>query len=231
MITLQPIPSPAPRAGKSILLHQLFPVLGLCLTLLLCGCASESPWKKETFALTAPSAKTGAGAHTNILCLRRVTVSPLYGGKLLVYRTGENGYERDPYAEFLVPPNQMMDECLRFCLRDGHAFAAVLEPDSGLKSSCFMDVSVSQLYGDFRQFDKPFAVLQMRFVLYVTTPANDGRMIWQREFSKRLPLAHRTSTDLVAVWDTELQEIMDEANTNLRELTIPEIGTQQPGGG
>jgi hypothetical protein len=201
------------------------PISAVLLTLILSGCASNAPWKTQSFALASLSGAGGSVAHTNVLSLRRVTVSPLYGGKPLVYRTGDNSYERDPYAAFLVPPNEMMDESVRLCLRDGHAFADVLEPDSGLKSSCFMEVSVSQLYGDFRQVDKPSAVLQMRFVLYITTPAEEGRMIWQREISKRSPLAQRTAAALIAGWSIELQEIMDEVNTELKHVALPEVPT------
>ena len=223
MTALRSIPISPPPAKGSFALRQLLTASGLTLALLVGGCSSNAPWKKQAFALATPSGGTGPVAHTNILSLRRVTVSPLYGGKALVYRTGDNSYERDPYAEFLVPPNQMMDECLRMCLRDGHAFGAVLEPDSGLNSSCFMEASVSQLYGDFRQPGKPLAVLQIRFELYMTTPADDGRMVWQRELSKRLPLAHRTAAALVAGWSAGLQEIMDEVNTELKHVEIPEV--------
>ena len=191
--------------------------------MLLCGCASRAPWKKEAFALTAPSGETGSAAHTNVLSLHRVTVSPLFDGQPLVYRTGEDSYERDPYAEFLVPPNRMLEQCLRNGLRNGHAFADVPDPGGSPKSSCSMDVSVSQLYGDFRQPEKPFAVLQLRFLLHSTEPANRGRVLWQRELSKRLPLAHRTPAALVAGWNAGLRQIMEEVNTELNHLPIPEV--------
>jgi uncharacterized lipoprotein YmbA len=222
MIVLQSIPLSAPAAGKSIWLPKVSAVSGLILTLLLCGCASAAPWKKQAFALTAPATETGAGTHTNLLSLRRVTFSPLFEGRALVYRTGENSYEQDPYAEFLVPPNEMLEDCLRLYLRQGHAFAAVLDPDSGLHSSCSMAVSVNQLYGDFRQPDKPFAVLQMRFLLYSTTPADYGHVLWQHEYRRNLPVARRSAETLVAGWNAGLQGIMEEVNTALTQLAISE---------
>jgi uncharacterized lipoprotein YmbA len=214
---------PTPAAGRILAWRHGWLASGLGLALLLGGCASRSPWKQEAFALTVPAAgETGSATHTNIMTLRRVTVSPLFAGKPLVYRTGDNSYEQDPYAEFLVPPNQMLEACWGQGLLAGHAFAGVLGPDSDRKSDCAMEVSVNQLYGDFRQPVQPGAVLQMRLMLYSTQPADYGRVLWQREFAKRLPLAQRTPAALVAGWNAGMQEVMAEVNTELTHLAVPE---------
>jgi uncharacterized lipoprotein YmbA len=226
MTTLQSITLPAQPAGQSILHLQFLRLPGVFLILLLCGCASESPWKKQLFALTTPSDEIGAFAHTNFLSLPRVTVSPLFEGNALVYRTGENIYEWDPYAEFLAPPDQMLEECLRLYLRAGHAFADVLDSSSSLKSSCSLEVSVSKLYGDFRQPGKPFAVLEIRLTLYGTD--NRHHMLWQRDFSKSVPLLQRTPAALLAGWNTGLQQIMAETNLQLKRLEIPGVVSAKP---
>jgi ABC-type uncharacterized transport system auxiliary subunit len=197
-------------------------VSGLIAILLLCGCASRKHWKRESFAFTAPPAEAGLAAHTNVLSLQRVTVSPLFAGQPFVYRAGENSYEKDFYAEFLVAPNQMLEQCLRTWLRNGHAFADVLDPGSNLKSSCSMEISVSQLYGDFQKPDKHFAVLQLRFLLYSNEPPNRGRVLWEQERSKRVAFAPRSPAALVKSWNTALQEIMGEINPELQHLAIPE---------
>jgi ABC-type uncharacterized transport system auxiliary subunit len=221
--SLHPIPPSAPkRFYASRKLFGLF-----ILALLLGGCASRAHWKKETFALTAPSAGPGPAAHTNILSLRRVTVSPLFEGRPLVYRTGEHTYETDSYAEFLVPPARMLEECLRARLRNGHAFAGVLDLGGNLKPDCSLDVSVSLLYGDFQRPDRPLAVLQMRFLLYSADPRDRGRVLWAREFLKSVPFTRRTPAALVAAWDTALQQIMDEVNADLKQLIIPSPPPEQ----
>ena len=222
MKALESSAKPPPPAGRLIALRQMALLSGLIFAMLLCGCASRAPWQKETFAFVVPSGDIGSPAHTNILSLKGVTISALYQGQQFVYRTGENSYEQDPYAEFLVPPNRMLEECLRLCLRNGHSFAEVLDPGSSLEQSCSLEVFVSQLYGDFRQPDQPFGVVQMSFLLYSTEPAYRGRVLWQREFFKRLPLGHRTAVALVAGWDTCLQQIMEEVNADLTHLAVPE---------
>jgi ABC-type uncharacterized transport system auxiliary subunit len=212
MITL---PSISKAVGITTAQRQLLLVSSLTLTLLVCGCASRSPWKQESFALNIPfSGESGSAAHTNILALRRVTVSTLFQDQPLVYRTGENSYEADPYAEFLVPPDRMLEECLLISLRNGRAFSEVLDAGSSLKSNCSMEVSVSQLYGDFRQRGKPCAVLQIHFMLYRTD--DHEHVLWQRDFSKSVPLPQRTPAALLAGWNTGLQQIMEEMNLELK---------------
>ncbi len=223
MITLESNPTSPPTAGKPIPLRQLLFVTGTFLTLLLCGCASRSHshWKMQSFAIATPPSEPGSAAHTNILSLHRVTVSPLFEGQPFVYRTGENTYERDPYAGFFVSPNRMFEQSLRTSLGNGHAFEDVLDPGSSLKSSCSMEVSVSQLYGDFREPNHPFAVLQLHFLVFSTDPANRGHVLWQREFSRRLPISHRTPAALLAGWNEALQQIMTEVNAELNHLAVP----------
>jgi hypothetical protein len=65
----------------------------------------------------------------------------------------------------------------------------------------------------------------MHFLLYSTNPADYGRVLWQQEFSKSLPLARRTAATLIAGWNAGLQEIMEEVNTALNQLAIS--GTNQ----
>jgi ABC-type uncharacterized transport system auxiliary subunit len=211
---------PSVKTGGSIALRHVILLSSLILVLVLCGCASraKSKWKKDEFAITTPASEAGPAAHTNVLSLHRVTVAPLFEGQPFVYRTGENSYERDPYAEFFVTPNRMFEQCLRVYLRNGHAFADVLDPGSNLKSSCSMEISVSQLYGDFRQPKQPFAVLQLRFLFYSTEPDTVGRVLWEQEFSKQLPIAQRTPKALVAGWNAGLKQIMEETNMELKRL-------------
>jgi ABC-type uncharacterized transport system auxiliary subunit len=222
MITLRTSPTTPPPAGKPIARWQLLLLSGLTVALLLCGCTSRTHWRREEFAFATPADETGTAAHTNILSLRGVKVSPLFEGQALVYRTGENSYEHDAYAEFLIPPSRMLDNYLRISLRNGHAFAEVLNSGSSLDSSCSMEISVNELYGDFRQSDKPQAVLQLRFLLYSTEPDNYGRVLWQGELSRHLPVAHRTPAALVAGWEAGLQQIMDEVNADLDHLAVPD---------
>ncbi len=159
---------------------------------------------------------------TNVLSLRRVAVSPLFEGQSFVYRTGQDSYERDPYASFFVVPARMFEECLRHELRGGGAFAQVAEPGSALTPSHSAEVNVSDLYGDFRNPAHPAAVLRLRILLFHAA-SRSGDLLWEKEFSARIPFATRTPAALVAAWNQGLRQIMSRLDADLKAAmaTLP----------
>ena len=73
------------------------------------GCLSKPPLHKQTFTFGAPpTASGGAVAGDRVLGIRSLRIAPPFDGRSLVYRTGEFSYVRDPYAEFLDPPEEEM---------------------------------------------------------------------------------------------------------------------------
>jgi uncharacterized lipoprotein YmbA len=175
------------------------------------GCLSRPPLAKETFALSLPNRSAPPKNGTNSLALRQVTLSPLFEGRAFVYRTGEHAYERDPYAEFLVPPERMLATAIREYLRGSGAFGAVLEPGSAFKPTQFAEVNVAELYGDFRKPEDTCAVLTLRWTLF--TSASEPAVGFEATASRRIPLKDRTAAALVAGWNQALREILDEIAT------------------
>lgn len=185
---------------------------------LLAGCLSRPALKVESFAFETP-AVTGSGVtSTNILALKSVTIAPTFEGQQFVYRTGDQTYERDPYAMFLVPPARMLMGTLAAHLRNGAGFADVLTETSPIKTSRSAQVYISELYGDFRKPEEAAAVLTLRFVLVVSDGAALGQSIWQREVSRRVALTQRTAAALAAGWNDALVQSMAEINSALKSL-------------
>ncbi len=90
----------------------------LAAVLALCGCLSKPPLHKQTFTFGAPPTASGsAGAGDRVLGIRSLRIAPPFDGRSLVYRTGEFSYVRDPYAEFLDPPEEEMMAPVRGWLR------------------------------------------------------------------------------------------------------------------
>src|SRR6266446_2755978 len=117
---------------------------------ILCGCASGPAWNRRTFAFSLPADPPTTKAQTNIVALSRVSISPLFQNRFFTYRTAENTYELDPYAGFLVPPGRALAESIRAWMRASGVFGRVVEPGSGLAPTLIIEVSVNELYGDFR---------------------------------------------------------------------------------
>ena len=80
-----------------------------------------------------------------------MAIAAPFEGRSLVYRTGEFSYLRDPYAEFLEPPAEELLAPMRGWLHNSGNFIALTEAGSALKPNTLVEISVSQLFGDFRQ--------------------------------------------------------------------------------
>jgi len=177
---------------------------------ILCGCASGPAWKRQTFAFSLPSDPPAANAGTNIVALNRVSIAPLFQSRSFTYRTAENSYEQDPYAGFLVSPERALAEPIRAWMRDSGVFGRLVEPGSGLEPALVAEVSINELYGDFRKASQPVATMEIHFIFYEVMDDTPGRIVLDTVCSRGTPLTRKTPAALMAAWDVDLREIMAE---------------------
>ena len=190
-------------------LGRLFAILASVCTL--SGCLSKPALHRQTFAFTASEAvRTNILATACVLGIRNLQIAAPFEGRSLVYRTGDNAYVRDPYAEFLDPPAESLLVTLRERLRDNGDFAHVIEPGSSLKPNTFAEISVTRLYGDFRQQQQVVAVLTMRFLFFDATNGLPGKVLLDREYSRSIALKSATPAALMEGWDQSLTQILTQ---------------------
>src|SRR5882762_10038465 len=149
---------------RSFCAARIFAVFLLAVAGGLTGCLSRPALTKQTFTFDAPTiSATNAGAGGHVLGIRSLQIAAPFDSRSFVYRTGEFSYARDPYAGFLEPPAEELLAPVRGWLRDNGNFSAVAEAGSALKPDTLVEISVSRLFGDFRQREHPAAVLTMQF--------------------------------------------------------------------
>src|SRR5271170_2941224 len=186
----------------------------------LTGCLSRPALNKQTFAFSAPAiAATNVVAGDRVLGIRTLQIAAPFEGRSLVYRTGEFSYVRDPYAELLEPPAEELIPPVRGWLRGNGDFSAVVEAGSALKPDTLVEVSVNQLFGDFRQPEHPAAILTMRFVFFDATNGVPGKAIFQQKYSRSIPLGTPTAATLMEGWGQALSEILAQVSSDFRHLT------------
>jgi len=186
----------------------------------LCGCGSNPAWKSQSFAFALLDYSPPAVSKTNVVALRRVTISPLFQSHSFIYRTGENSYEQDPYSGFFTPPERAIEQPIRAWLRDGGALGYIVDPGSGLSPSLMTDISVNELYGDFRKKGHPAGVLQIHFILYETSKGGPGRVLLDKVCTRQTAMTKATPAALMVAWDADLREIMTEINSELKQLPL-----------
>ncbi len=195
----------------------IVPFLAVCC--LLTGCLSRPALQKQSFAFSGPPMPTTAAAaheHGRIAVLRRVTVAAPFDSQSLIYRTGEFSYERDSYAEFLVPPAEALSTPLCAYLAAANTFSAVVEPGSAVKPNTLIEISVTQLYGDFRKGIAPDAVLALGVVCFDAPGGAPGRILLQKDYSQRVRLRSRTAAGVVAGMNEALKQLMAQADSDLK---------------
>ena len=189
----------------------------LAAVLALGGCLSKPPLHKQTFTFGAPpTASSGAIAGDRVLGVRSLRIAPPFDGRSLVYRTGEFSYVRDPYAEFLDPPEEELLAPVRGWLSGAGDFSDVVDAGSALKPDTVVEISVTQLYGDFRRSEHPCAVVTMRLVFFEARNGVPTKPILQQEYSRSMPVTAPSAAALMEGWNQAFGGIFAEAASDLR---------------
>jgi len=162
------------------------------------------------FAPPPPSAPKVAPSG-RVLGIRTLQVAAPFADRAFVYRTGDFSYERDPYAEFMVPPADELLSPVCGWMREAGVFHAVVQAGSALKPDTLVEIDVGQLYGDFRQAENATAVLSMRFEFFDAPNGVPGKAILQREYARKIPLKARTADALIDGWNQALAQILASA--------------------
>jgi ABC-type uncharacterized transport system auxiliary subunit len=194
----------------------------------LTGCISRPALTRRTFAFSAPTIfGTNAVASGHVLGIRKLQIAAPFDERSFVYRTGEFSYVRDPYAGFLESPAEELLAPMRGWLRDRGSFSAVVEAGSALKPDTLVEISVSQLYGDFRQPTHPAAVLTIQFVFFDASNGIPGKLILQQAYSRSVPLAAPNAAALMKGWNQALAEILAEVSSDFRACLPKEVFENQ----
>ena len=170
---------------------------------------------KQEFAFSMPMIDAeNVVAGDRVLGIKKLQIAAPFEERSLVYRTGEFSYVRDPYAEFLESPEEELKAPVRGWFRGKGDFSAVVEAGSALKSDTLVEISVSQLFGDFRQPEHPAAILTIRFVFFDAVNGIPGKVIFEQEYSQNVPLKAPTAAALMAGWNHGLAEILSEVSSD-----------------
>jgi hypothetical protein len=204
--------------------HAMASIAALAVTFAMTGCLSRLAPPAQTYAFSAADVAPNTSPGSRVLGIRALSVAPPFDGRAFVYRIGATSFVRDPYAEFLDSPVDEIAVPVRAWLRRSGSFSAVAEPGSLVKPNTFAEVSVTELYGDFRKPGRAAAVLTIRFVFVDALDGIPGKIILAREYSRSEPLDERTASALMNSWNRELGDIFTELN---RELSDNLLGTER----
>jgi len=197
---------------------------------LLSGCLSRPSLVRQSFTLSSPPLTPSAATTPNrVLGIKRLTIAGPFDDQSLTYRNGESSYERDPYAEFLVPPAEAFTVAICGYFRDSGLFSTVTEPGSALKPDIVVEIFIDQVYGDFRNRGDCSAVLGMRFIFFDAPAGIPGKVLAQMGCSRHIHLKARSAASLVEGWNEGLKEVLDDVCADLRSKSVSARGETAAG--
>ena len=195
--------------------------MGLVMVLLYSGCAQRKSIVKDTFLLDVQrSGESIQVMPETVLAVQPFSIAPAFGGKGLVYRTGENRYESDFYNEYFVSPAAMMTDQTRNWLADSGVFAQVLLPTSSVKPTQILEGHIKQIAADLRDKANPQAILEISFFL-IEQQKRERTIQFQKTYSVTQPLESRTASACIAALNQCLTEILENLEKDLAS-NLPE---------
>jgi len=137
-----------------------------------------------------------------------VSTAPPFDGKSLVYRLGDQRYEKDFYNIYSALPNEMVSNATRQWLNNAQIFSITVGQGNSFFPYYNLQVSVEEFYGDYRV--RPEAVVTVEFFLTATDPQKRNPVIGKNRYTKRVALKDNTPQALTLGQQDALAQILKE---------------------
>ena len=137
-----------------------------------------------------------------------VSTTPPFDGKSLVYRLGDQRYEKDFYNIYSALPNEMVGNATRQWLNNAQIFSMTVGQGNSFFPYYILQTSVEEFYGDYRV--RPEAVVTLEFFLTATDPQKRNPVIGKNRYTKRIALKDNTPQSLVLGQQEALAQILKE---------------------
>ena len=189
----------------------------LLLVLAFSGCALfRKDGQRMQYLIGEPGSSTAASSGAPGLHVRPIHASLPFTGQDFVYRTGDNTFESDYYNGFFVPPGDMFTEATRNVLYSG-TFVPASQFERTNKPQYILEGWIDAIYGDFRNPERPIAVLEMRFTLF---KSDRPEMRMMKRYSQEIPLQSKNPEALVDAWNVAWNKISTQLRADLRAKTL-----------
>ena len=137
-----------------------------------------------------------------------VSTAPPFDGKSMVYRLGDQRYEKDFYNIYSALPNEMVSNATRQWLNNAQIFSMTVGQGNSFFPYYNLQVSVEEFYGDYRV--RPEAVVTVEFFLTATDPQKRNPVIGKNRYTKRVALKDNTPQALTLGQQDALAQILKE---------------------
>jgi cholesterol transport system auxiliary component len=188
---------------------------GMAVILAACSIGRPMP-QATTYIVDPPIAVSPSSVPRRPETLRvgSVRVAATYAGRALVYRLDDVRFAADPYHAFGADPGAMLDSQIAEWLARTGPFSNVVPPGSTQPAQYVLELTIGDLYGDFREGGPPAAVLSMQFILIDQVNARP-KVVYDRTIRSRVNLPKASPEALVRGYGTAFAEILSQVAADL----------------
>ena len=195
----------------------------------LLACAPTRPALETANWLVAPE-RTGSPRKMQSplwLKMGAFSVATPFDGKSLVYRVGEQRYEKDFYNAYIASPSNMFSNATRQWLDQSGIFRITVAQGTSFFPFYTLQATIDELYGDYR--GKPEAVVSVQFFLTVTNPNIPTPLITAKRYTHRVALTNNLPQTLVLGQQQALADILQQLEADLfaASANLPKPITRQ----
>jgi len=184
--------------------------------LMACSLPTRGPVTPNSFMVNPERAGEPLKARTPFwLKIGSVSVSSPFDGRSLVYRLGDQRFEKDFYNVYATMPAEMISSSERQWINKSGIFSAAVGQNNSFFPYYTLQTTVNEFYGDYRF--KPEAVVSMEFFLTVESGGKTNPLIGANSYTKRVALKDNTPEALVLGQQQALAEIFREYEIQLNK--------------
>jgi uncharacterized lipoprotein YmbA len=188
----------------------------LVLSLFACSLPTRAPVTPTSYMVNPERSGPPLKARTSYwLKIGSVSVAAPYDGRSLVYRLGDQRFEKDFYNVYTTLPAEMISNAERQWINQSGIFAAAVGQSNSFFPYYTLQATVNEFYGDYRV--RPEAVVSIEFFLTAENGGKGNPIIGSNRYTKRITLKDNTPAALVLGQQQALAEIFKEYEVQLEK--------------
>lgn len=189
-------------------------IFALVLSVFACSLPTRAPVTPTSYMVNPERSGQPLKNRTSYwLKIGSVSVAAPYDGRSLVYRLGDQRFEKDFYNVYTTLPADMISNAERQWINQSGIFSAAVGQSNTFFPYYTLQATVNEFYGDYRV--RPEAVVSIEFFLTVENGGKVNPIIGSNRYTKRITLKDNTPNALVLGQQQALAEIFKEYEVQL----------------
>lgn len=182
---------------------------------LVAGCSvGESIPQPTNYAMTASLPVVKSARIGETLRIDHVRSVPPFNDTQMIYRLNEVRFEKDYYNRFLSDPESIVSNQLASWLQQMGLYDIVALPSVHTPSNQVLQVTITKLFGDFREGQQPTAVMEIQFFLVDNTDYRP-EVVFSKTYTSRIPIESKSPSLLAEGYGVAMTNIFEQLTLEL----------------